>query len=137
MDDDENRSIDEGGIITIKKMGLYEVSFVKEPLHPSWTVKIVEPEQPYLLMDYPGYAEYAKGTQEWEEIYNVAAWKKANDEFFKKIFDRPFDKKTTHGDPFRKQSLEEVKKGLHDLMKSIWLYPITFEREFDGRWKDE
>lgn len=123
--DDEYRSIDEDGIITIKKAGLYEISFVKDPLHPSWTVQLVQRDASLML------TEFATESQEIDDLYGFTAWKKANDAYFSKIFKSPYD---IQGSPFRKQSITEVKNELHKLLAIVFTNPDDHKIEFEGRW---
>jgi hypothetical protein len=132
--DDEDRSIEEDGTIVIKMGRLYEVSFVKEPLHPAWRVELVQRVEPPELMFTEYSANDIKGVQ---DAYDLKAWRKANDAYFKKLFDRPYNRGSTVGDPFRKQSVKEVQEELHKLLNTIFTNPEDHKQEYEGHWNGE
>lgn len=64
--------------------------------------------------------------KEFEELYDITAWKKANFDYFKKVFadcDKWKKQQEERESTFRKKDISELRKSLHDLMRKTWPNP--------------
>lgn len=143
----ENEELD---LDTVEEFGIYDVNslyvgtMANYPKH--FRDVIIQPRQ------YTGYgftyynideaidyfnAEERAHAKAFEELYDITAWKKANFEYFNKIFkdcDKWKNQQEERESAFRKKDVSELRKALNDLMRLTWSKSKIANQEFEGRW---
>lgn len=70
-------------------------------------------------------------------VGTMAAWKKANFDYVKKVFadcDKWKKQQEERESTFRKKDISELRKSLHDLMRKTWPNPEDARQEYQGEW---
>lgn len=146
---DENEDVD---LSEVEEFGIYDVNSLyvgtMANLPKFLRDSIIRPRQ------YTGYgftyynideaidyfnAEERAHAKAFEELYDITAWKKANFDYFNKIFkdcDKWKKQQEERESTFRKKDISELRKSLHELMRKTWPNPDEAKQEFEGRWLD-
>lgn len=139
----ENEELD---LDTVEEFGIYDVNslyvgtMANYPKH--FRDVIIQPRQYtgygftyYNIDEALAYEEYR--ATEFEELYDITAWKKANFDYFKKVFadcDKWKKQQEERESTFRKKDISELRKSLHDLMRKTWPNPEDARQEYQGEW---